>query len=62
MMAKNPVNYEKERKEESVFEQRSMTNFDDFSDTEENEIKQPTEKRNAENREKETKLRPKNFK
>ena len=39
-LAKNPENYETEHKERCEFEQRPMKNFDEFSDSEEQEIKQ----------------------
>ena len=39
-LAKNPENYETEHKERCQFEQRPMKNFDEFSDSEKQEIKQ----------------------
>ena len=39
-LAKNPVNYENEHKETCKFEQKPIKNFDEFSNTEEQEIKQ----------------------
>ena len=51
-LAKNPANYKKEHKERCEFEQKPMKNFDEFSGSKEQEIKQRTEKRLAEKREK----------
>ena len=42
---KNLANYEVERTESSEFEKKPVKNFDDFSDGEEEELKQQTEKR-----------------
>ena len=58
-LAKNPENYETEHKERCEFEQRPMKNFDEFSDSEEQEIKQWVEKRNAMRRGKAEELRAK---
>ena len=43
-LAKHPVNYETEPKETYKFEQKPVKNFDEFSDSEEQEIKQRAEK------------------
>ena len=43
-LAKHPVNYETEHKETCKFEQKPVKNFDEFSDSEEQEIKQRAEK------------------
>ena len=43
-LAKNPVNYENEHKKTREFEQKPIKNFDEFSDSEEQEIKQRAEK------------------
>ena len=51
MTAKNPTNYETERKEVHKFEQKPI-NFNEFSDAEESEVKARAEKRNAIKREK----------
>ena len=60
MTAKNPTNYETERKEVHKFEQKPI-NFNEFSDAEESEVKARAEKRNAIKREKaeEVKLKEK---
>ena len=58
-LAKNPVNYENEHKETREFEQKPIKNFDEFSDSEEQEIKQRAEKRNTARREKTEQLRAK---
>ena len=39
-LAKNPVNYENEHKETCEQEQKPIKNFDEFSDIEEQAIKQ----------------------
>ena len=44
--AKNPANYQMQNQQD--FEQKSLKNFDQFTDTEEKEIKEQAEKRNAE--------------
>ena len=52
-LAKQPANYENQTSKESFeFEQKSLKNFDKFSDSEENDIKQRAQKRLAERREK----------
>ena len=51
-IAKNPINYENEHKETCEFEQKPIKNFDEFSDSEEQEVKQRVEKRLAERRKK----------
>ena len=51
MAAKNPANYENERKETCEFQQKLITNFDEFSNMEEQKIKQKAEKRNSIRRE-----------
>ena len=55
--AKNPANYELQNQQD--FEQKPITNFDQFTDTEENEIKERAEKRNAERRKKSEEVRVK---
>ena len=54
-LAKHPVNYETEHKETCKFEQKPVKNFDEFSDSEEQEIKQ----RLAERREKAEEMKAK---
>ena len=61
-LTKNPVNYETEHKENCKSEQKSIKNFDDFSDGEEEEIKKRAEKRNAARREKAEELKAKKLK
>ena len=56
-LAKNPTNYETEHKETCEFEQKPLKNFDEFSDSEEQEIKQRAEKQLAERREKAEELK-----
>ena len=52
-LAKNPANYETEQQKETCeFEQKQIKNFDQFSDCEEREVKERTEKRHAKQREK----------
>ena len=52
-IAKNPINYEREHhKETCEFEQKPTKNFDEFSNSEEQEVKRRAEKRLAERREK----------
>ena len=52
-IAKNPINYEREQhKETCKLEQKPMKNFDEFSDSEEQEVKWRAEKRLAERRKK----------
>ena len=46
-LAKNPANWETERKETCEFEQKPGKNFGEFSDSEEQEIKQHAEKQLA---------------
>ena len=46
-LAKNPANCETERKETCEFEQKPVKNFGEFSDSEEQEIKQRAEKQLA---------------
>ena len=43
-LAKNPVNCETEHKETCKFEQKTVKNFDEFSDTEKQEVKQQAKK------------------
>ena len=51
--AKNPATYEvQNQKETCEFDQKPIKNFDQFSDSEEREVKEQTEKRLAERREK----------
>ena len=49
--AKNIENYEKDRQDTCEFEQKPIKNFDQFSDSEEQQIKEQTEKGNAARRE-----------
>ena len=58
-LAKHPVNYETEPKETYKFEQKPVKNFDEFSDSEEQEIKQRAEKWLAERREKAEEMKAK---
>ena len=52
-LAKQPANYEQQPHKESFqFEQKPLKNFNEFSDSEENEIEQHAQKRLAERREK----------
>ena len=51
-VVKNPANSETEHKESCEFEQTPIKNFDQFSDSEEREIKKRAEKRRAQKREK----------
>ena len=51
MTAKNPANYENKLKETCKFEQKLITNFNEFNDIEEQEFKQKAEKRKAAKRE-----------
>ena len=58
--AKNPVNYElQNQKETSAFDQKLIKNFDQFSNTKEQEVKERVEKRLAERREKAEDLKAK---
>ena len=51
--AKNPATYEvQNQKETCEFDQKSIKNFDQFSDSKEREVKEQAEKRLAERREK----------
>ena len=51
--AKNPATYEvRNQKETCEFDQKPIKNFDQFSDSEEQEVKEQAEKRLAERREK----------
>ena len=60
LLAKNPVNYETEQhKETCKFEQKPIKDFDEFSDSEGQEVKQRAEKRLAEQREKAEDLKEK---
>ena len=61
-LEKNPANYENKHEETCEFEQKPVKNFDEFSDTEEQEIKQREEKRNAARREKAEELREEKIK
>ena len=61
-LANNLVNYENEHKETCEFQQKPIKNFDEFSDSEEQEIKQSAEKRKAARREKAEQLRAKKIK
>ena len=49
--AKNIKNYENERQDTCEFEQKPIKNFDQFSDSEEQQIKERAKKRNAARRE-----------
>ena len=52
-LARQPANYEQQLHKESFeFEQKPLKNFNEFSDSEENKIKQHAQKRLAERREK----------
>lgn len=52
-LAKQPTNYEQQLHKKSYqFEQKPLKNFNEFSDSEENETKQHAQKRLAERREK----------
>ena len=58
--AKNPANYEvQNQKETCEFDQKPIKNFDQFSDSEEREVKERAEKRLAERREKAEDLKAK---
>ena len=65
-IAKNPVNYEQQQNETCEFEQKLIKSFNQFSDSEEQEVKEWAEKRLAERREKggdlKAKRRKKNLK
>ena len=60
-LAKNPVNYETEQQQNETcqFDQKPIKNFDEFSDSEEQEIKQQAEKQLAERHEKAEDLKAK---
>ena len=58
-LAKNPANCETEHKETCKFEQKTVKNFDEFSDTEKQEVKQQAKKWLAERREKAEELKAK---
>ena len=60
--AKNPANYESKRNESCKLEQKPMKNFDEFSDSEEQELKQHAEKRNAAKRQRSEEAKAKNLK
>ena len=47
-IVKNPVNYEQQQNETCTFEQKPIKNFDQFSDSKEQEVKERAEKRRAE--------------
>ena len=47
-IVKNPVNYEQQQNETCTFEQKRIKNFDQFSDSKEQEVKERAEKRRAE--------------
>ena len=49
--ARNIENYEKERQDTCEFEQKPIKNFDQFSDSEEQQIKEQAEKRKTARRE-----------
>ena len=51
-IVKNPVNYKQQQNETCEFEKKTIKNFDQFSDSEEQEVKEWAEKRLAERREK----------
>ena len=51
MTAKNPANYENKHKETCKFKQKLITNFNEFNDIKEQELKQKAEKRKAAKRE-----------
>ena len=61
-LVKNPVKYKNEHKETCELEQKPIKNVDEFSDSEEQEIKQHAEKRNAARREKAEELTAKKSK
>ena len=46
-LAKQPINYETEHQEVNKFKQKPIKNFNEFSDREEEELKQLAEKRKA---------------
>ena len=50
-LAKQPINYETEHQEVNEFKQKLIKNFNEFSDGEEEELKQQAEKRKAIKRE-----------
>ena len=58
-IAKNPVNYEQQQNETCEFEQKPIKSFNQFSDSEEQEVKERAEKRLAERREKAEDLKAK---
>ena len=61
-LVKNPANYENKHEETCEVKQKPVKNFDEFSNTEEQEIKQREEKRNAARREKAEELRAEKIK
>ena len=56
-MAKNQANYEYQSKEFNENEQKPIKNFNEFSDTEEQEVKERAEKRLADRRKKKEELK-----
>ena len=60
--AKNIENYKKEQQDTCKFEQKSIKNFDQLSDSEEQQIKERAEKRNAAQRERAEELKAKKLK
>ena len=58
-IAKTPVNYEQQQNETCEFEQKPIKSFNQFSDSEEQEVKERAEKRLAERREKAEDLKAK---
>ena len=61
-IVKNPVNYEQQQNETCEFEKKPIKNFDQFSNSEEQEVKEWAEKRLAERREKAEDLKAKRLK
>ena len=61
-LVKNPANYENKHEETCEVKQKPVKNFDEISNTEEQEIKQREEKRNAARREKAEELRAEKIK
>ena len=60
--AKNIENYEKERQDTCKFEQKPVKNFDQFSDSEEQQIKERAEKCKAARRKQAEELKAKKIK
>ena len=54
-MGKNPINYEKVRKETNLYEQKPIS-IDDFNELEESSIKEQIEKRKRRNEVKEERM------